>query len=127
VRLNHAREALDDANRAVELYPSPATLNHRAYSRAVLNQQLEEGLVDIDQAIAQTSGKDAAFIDTRGYLLYRLGRNEEALKEMNEAIRLMQPLRRSLLRPFDGLDRREYEHSMAVMYHHRGLIYEKLG
>jgi tetratricopeptide (TPR) repeat protein len=128
VRLNHARPAIDDANRAVVIYPSPLSLNNRAYMRAVLNIELEEGLADIEEAIKQSPGKQPDYLDTRAYLLHLLGRNEEALKDMNEAIRLVQPAwGRSFLGRFEAEERRQYEQAQAVMYHHRGLIYEKLG
>jgi hypothetical protein len=70
-------------------------------------------------------------LDTRGYLLHLLDRNDEALKDLSKAIQLT-------TRPgFGGgqafnnpreLDQslRSQKQALAVMYHHRGLVYEKL-
>src|SRR5262249_41672688 len=53
VRLGRSREALDDATRAVQISPSPESWNTRAYARAILNTELEEGLADINMALAR--------------------------------------------------------------------------
>src|SRR5262249_20618599 len=123
VRLGRAREAIDDATQAVQLAHSAETLNTRAYARAVLNTELKEGLDDIDRALSEIPN-NAAFLDTRGYVLHKLGRDEQALVDMDQAIAQSERERRSSL---DRAAQEEFNHNLAVMYHHRGEIYQKLG
>jgi tetratricopeptide (TPR) repeat protein len=59
VRMGKSREALDDVNKAVELHPTAENLNTRAYARAVLNIELNEGLADIDKALRENGENDA--------------------------------------------------------------------
>jgi tetratricopeptide (TPR) repeat protein len=119
VRLRQTQQALDDANKAVELSPSSENLNSRAYSRAILNVELEEGLKDIKKALEEAGGNDPELLDTKGYLLHLLNRNDEALKDLERAI--------ETLNRFEPLPRATIMRSLAVMYHHRGLIYQALG
>ncbi|HZZ28035.1 MAG TPA: hypothetical protein VFE46_08540 [Pirellulales bacterium] len=134
VRLGRYREALDDANQAVRVSPTPENLNSRAYVRAVANQELPDGLADINKALAETGDNNAEFLDTRGYLLFLSDRSEEALKDLDRAVRLTErfkqemQLRQRTANPLTLLlDLREANRSLAVMYHHRGLVYDKLG
>jgi tetratricopeptide (TPR) repeat protein len=123
VRLKRNGQALDDANRAVQIAPTAVTWNSRAYVRAILNTELDDGLADINRALALDQD-NPEFLDTRGYLLHRLGRHDEALADMNRAL--------AQLDQFDGAvleqaARLELDHNLAVMFHHRGEIYQKLG
>jgi tetratricopeptide (TPR) repeat protein len=131
VRLGKTREALNDATQAVETAPSAGMLNARAYARAVLKVELKEGLADIDQALTQRHGeaeflntREAEFLDTRGYLLHQLGRDAEALSVMDRAIAQFEHADRNTL---NQSEQAELDHSLAVMYHHRGEIYQTLG
>lgn len=131
VRLGKAGEALDDATKAVEIAPSAEMLNTRAYARAVLKTELKEGLSDIDRALTQQRrevelqrSREAEFLDTRGYLLHQLGRDAEALSVMDRAIAQSERGDRNAL---NQRDQTEFDHSLAVMYHHRGEIYRELG
>jgi tetratricopeptide (TPR) repeat protein len=123
VRLKRNREALDDANRAVQFSPGAITWNSRAYVRAILNTELDDGLADINRALALDPG-NVEFLDTRGYLLHRLGHDDEALKDMNQALAQLSQFERAEV---DQAARLELDHSLAVMYHHRGEIYQTLG
>jgi tetratricopeptide (TPR) repeat protein len=134
VRLGQKESALADATRGVELLPNAVTWNTRAYSRAVLGVELEAGLADIEKAMQQ-GGESPNYLDTRGYLLHLLGRNEEALTDMNRAILPTERektiystrnMRRMSKRELKN-QLQEIDHSLAVMYHHRGLIYKQLG
>ena len=86
--LDRDDEALADLTAAYEIRSAKNSnlFNHRAYARAVFNVELDEALKDVEQAIAW-SGKspNAAFIDTRGYVYFRLGRYDEALAVADEA------------------------------------------
>ncbi len=144
-RLGRNAEAIEDATKAVELAADDqeeeqTTLNHRAYVRALAGVELEQGLQDIERALAGNP-HEPAFIDTRGYLLFRLGRYDAALIDLNNAIdatdqrrqmfapnwdqRIVGQRHRAFVDPSDSL--RRLDEDLAVMYHHRGEVYEKLG
>ena len=125
VRSGQARQALDDANKAVELSPTPDNLNARAYARAILNVELTDGLTDIQKALDEYGGADPELLDTRGYLLHLLNRNDEALDDLQRTIDMLLKARRYYLN--DQIRQAEVRRSLAVMYHHRGLIYQQLG
>jgi tetratricopeptide (TPR) repeat protein len=158
VRLGNRNAAIDDATQAIDWRDSPESFNTRAYARAVLKVDLEEGLKDVDTAIKSADsrrrdlfnqfpmGRDPAivnvildqqsanYLDTRGYLLMQLDRNDEALKDLNQAISLVEKSHQTLAqRPdlfgrgeFDDLAEDRTDESLAVMYHHRGEIYQKM-
>jgi tetratricopeptide (TPR) repeat protein len=123
VRLKRNREALDDASGAVQFAPNATTWNSRAYVRAILNMELDDGLADINRALALDPG-NAEFLDTRGYLLHRLGRDKEGLEDMNRALAEWNQFDRAEM---DQAARLELDHSLGVMFHHRGEIYQTLG
>lgn len=114
-------------------------LNNRAYSRALGDFELEGALADIDEAISLTENPNSSYIDTRAYVLYRLKKYPEALKEINLAIEmterayrkigggidLFHPQRRNGRFPVEQLER--VKENLAVMYHHRGEIYQEQG
>ncbi|HTQ39669.1 MAG TPA: tetratricopeptide repeat protein [Pirellulales bacterium] len=133
VRLERYREALDDATHAVRLSPTPENLNTRAYIRALANLELPEGLVDINKALEEVGEGNPQFLDTRGYLLFLMDRSDDSLKDLKRAILLSESDRRRLqtqqfMDPREWtLRMKEMEHNLAVMYHHRGLVYDKLG
>lgn len=127
-------QALADAGTVVERSApgNPDALNHRAYVRALVGRELPEALTDIDAAIALVDGPASGeLLDTRGYILHLLGRDQEALEQMNEAIELMLQQRRRVRQMADGvvdrLELRTIEHGLAVMFQHRGLICAKVG
>lgn len=138
-RLRRHREAAAAATEMIErrIGDSADNLNSRAYSRAVGDFELEGALDDIDQALRDRP-ENASFIDTRGYVLFKLGRNQEALDELNRAIALTEKEREEFERRFaknlvaeakEEYDRRHklFDEHLAVMYHHRGEVHEKLG
>jgi tetratricopeptide (TPR) repeat protein len=132
VRLGRRDEAMADADLAIQYFESPNNLNGRAYARAVLKieNQLEDGLRDVDTALRRT-GNNPNMLDTRGYLLHLLGRNEEAKKDMDSAIDSVEHERGQVQRQFfghPGLVRQlqHYDRALAVMYQHRGLIHQQL-
>lgn len=137
-RLERHREAIDDVTRAIKLSAKTnhTLLNHRAYTRAIANMELDEALADIQQAIDLLGRDEAAYLDTRGYIYYLLDRQEEALKDMDLAVQLAVMDRKQELQTAAArrqnrrfLARRERLHneSEAVMIYHRGLVHEKLG
>lgn len=149
IRLGRYSEALRDAKRLLTLAPpndiparAPA-LNWISYLRAVANRDVETALVEIDEAfrLLRENGYNAdqpSYLDTRGFILYRLGRYDEALEEMDRAIRLMtssgaanrvsEERRRRILDTREAERQSDFEaRVLAVMYYHRALILEQLG
>lgn len=81
-------EAIEASTRAIALQPGFASAwNARAYSRAQLEEpaQWEPGLLDIRTALG-LDDSEPTFWDTRGYLLFRMGRLAEALPDMDRAV-----------------------------------------
>jgi tetratricopeptide (TPR) repeat protein len=56
------------------------------YARAVANVELEEALKNIELAL-QLVPPNAAFLDTRGFVHYQLGNDQQALEDLEEAVR----------------------------------------
>ncbi|HWC89461.1 MAG TPA: tetratricopeptide repeat protein [Pirellulales bacterium] len=137
-RMGQPQDAIKDLSQAIKRSSprDPELLNARAYARAVAAIELKDGLTDIEAAI-KLSGKDNFnFIDTRGWLLFRMGDFDGALKDLNRAIELAEKSRQHELDIRVGhhqarriIEQRaqELDQALAVMYHHRGEIYQKLG
>lgn len=136
-------KAIDDFTRAADMLPEtePSVRNSRAYARALGDVQLEEGLTDIEIALRLVDKEQsplpyAAYIDTRGYLYYRLGKYDEALADFDEAIKLTGEVQTGMnaTRTKPNVNQallkrniRKLDEDLAVMHHHRGLTYEALG
>lgn len=130
------REALDAAELAVRLSGpgSPEALNHRAYIRALVGKELPKALEDIENALLVQDDHPVEFLDTRGFILHLLGRQQEAVDQLNLAIDGMKTQRRQaslLARQVDEIELarrlRWFDHSLAVMHHHRGLACREIG
>ena len=112
-------------------------LNSRAYSRALGDFELEEAERDIEKAIKLAKDENAAYLDTRGYVRLKLGKLDGALADLEQAIKLIERQQQEveivgLGHKLSGQFGRSYEHQMemlrhhlAVMYHHRGEVYDK--
>ncbi|HVU86601.1 MAG TPA: tetratricopeptide repeat protein [Pirellulales bacterium] len=134
-RMERHDDAIRDINEAVRMYrAAPHLLNSRAYIRAIANRELDEALADIQQAL-EMEPDNAHYLDTRGYIYYLRGEDGEALKDLDRALEIAEqqvPTGMFLANhPHRGrvLARaiRRHENAMAVMYHHRGLVHERLG
>jgi tetratricopeptide (TPR) repeat protein len=137
-RLQQHEAAIADLNKAIEIHGdvSPMLLNSRAYFRALAGTELDEALEDVEQALDREQD-NAAYLDTRGYILYLKGDHGKALIDMNRAITLTErrrisPSRLAMARDPDaqrilGRQKRASDHEIAVMYHHRGQIQKALG
>jgi tetratricopeptide (TPR) repeat protein len=128
--------AIEAAELAVRLSGpgDPEALNHRAYIRALVGRDLSEALADIDAALAVRDDEPVEFLDTRGFILHLLGRQQEAIDQLNLAIDGMQRQRRQALLLAERVDRvqlarrlRWFDHSLAVMHHHRALACQAIG
>ncbi len=126
--MGRADAALSDVGAVVDLAaPGDAdALNLRAYTRALVGRELPEALLDIEQALERTGEESPGLLDTRGYVLHLLGRNQEAIDDLNRAIDGMQSFRRRIAQLRGRIDHgeleqrlRSAEHGLAVMHHHR--------
>lgn len=88
-------DKIDTAASKHEMEIHRQLLNTSAYCRAVVNRDCDKGLKAADKALSFPNGmpsltvsgqERAMFEDTRALLLHRLGRNEEALVDINSAI-----------------------------------------
>lgn len=148
--LQHAGDAAEAVKTQREAYresqtsgspPPEEALNALAYALAVANQDLPEALERINQALdlrgrrrdtkpaAEPNTKkdpqpdaslDYALIDTRGYILYRLGQLDEALAEMNTAVTGMEATTPPAAQ--EKIRSRDARRNVAVIYYHRSLV-----
>jgi tetratricopeptide (TPR) repeat protein len=139
-RLQNYAASVADATEAIKLLGRndlllPTLLNQRAYIRALANtsrEELDAGLDDINRAMQMTRDNPAlintrdnpAFIDTRGYLLHLLGRHDEALDDMEQAIGLTE---RRMKREYRFEEVEQLTKDLAVMHYHRARIHEARG
>jgi tetratricopeptide (TPR) repeat protein len=139
-RLDRHQDAINDLNKAVKLRAArdPNPFNSRAYARALANTELPEALEDAEQAIKFAPSENEAYLDTRGYVHYLMGNYEPALSDLDRAIELGEQTKRrerTLIARQGGNESshrvarhfRRRDEMLSVLYHHRGLIHEKLG
>ena len=136
VVLDDVEAALSAADMVVNLSAvgDPDALNHRAYIRGLVGRDLPEALDDIDRALASGDESSPEMLDTKGFLLHRLGRHREAVDQLNLALTAMQQNRRKMgllsgrVDPVQLACRlRGLDHGMAVMLHHRALACQAVG
>lgn len=132
-------EEIDRQSRASGIPDRSVALNGLAYARAVANQDVEQGLKEIDEALAlyrNTDGMRDAMLDTRGFLYYRAGKYDEALRDLDQAVQGMSAYAESLppraprppLNTGDASGSIELQQfNVAVMLYHRSLVLDKLG
>ncbi|MEO0390256.1 MAG: tetratricopeptide repeat protein [Pseudomonadota bacterium] len=78
-----------DFRRALELNPGqPQVLNYLGYSLVEKRIKLDEALDMIERAVA-ASPDSGYIVDSLGWVLYRLGRHEDAVGHMERAVELM--------------------------------------
>ncbi len=128
-------------------------LNEHAYIRALAKTELPEGLVDIEKALAllaqdiakieRGSAKavlaahvQATYLDTRGYILHLLEQDAQALLDLDQAIAQEEEFYAHRVQAYSAgaeppprwLRQKELiEEGLGTLYHHRGLVHEKLG
>ncbi|WP_319517956.1 tetratricopeptide repeat protein [uncultured Martelella sp.] len=87
-RLKEWDKAEPNFLRALELYPNqPQVLNYLGYSWIDQGMNLEKGLDLINQAVDQRPD-DGYIVDSLGWAYYRLGRYEDAMRELERAVSL---------------------------------------
>ena len=87
-RLKKWDQAEPNFRKALELNPDqPQVLNYLGYSWVDMNRNLEEGLDMIRKAV-ELRPDDGYIVDSLGWAYYRLGRFDEAVRELERAIEL---------------------------------------
>ncbi|HWA97448.1 MAG TPA: tetratricopeptide repeat protein [Pirellulales bacterium] len=130
-------KALADLDLAVKFRApaDPGPLNARAYGRALAGIDLEDGLDDVQRALSLWP-MSFEYLDTRGYLYYRMGKYHEALADLEQAISLGERQRAlTVEQPTHDITSRKrlewlarkWDEIMSVLYQHRGEVFEKLG
>ena len=88
-RLGEWDNAEADFRKALELSPGqPQVLNYLGYSLVEMGTKLDEALGMIEQAVA-TSPNSGHIVDSLGWVLFQLGRYEEAAAQLERAAELM--------------------------------------
>jgi tetratricopeptide (TPR) repeat protein len=86
--LGKHEEAIDIMESLIKVDPAHAqALNFIAYNLAERGKDLTRALSLVDKALADYP-EDGYFLDTKGWTLYRLGRNSEAVKILSRAVNL---------------------------------------
>jgi len=139
--VDRAREAVARNERDAQAQAQLAVaLNNRAYACALAHTRLEQGLADIQEALQMPGHQeDYVLLDTRGFLLYLAGDLPRAREDLDAAVTLAQAeyarhsarsarLMRQMIDPRPVQEAlKHYEHNLAVICHHRGLVYQDLG
>jgi tetratricopeptide (TPR) repeat protein len=93
--------------------------NSVAYMSAVVGHNLPAALERVNQALKHHP-QEAMYLDTRGFILHKLGRSEEALADLNQAIESFE--KQWGATPSAQLVRE----ALAVMIYHRSLVFGTL-
>jgi Flp pilus assembly protein TadD len=87
-RLKEWPKAEPNFRKALELFPDqPQVLNYLGYSWVDMNTNLKEGLAMIQKAV-DLRPSDGYIVDSLGWAYFRLGRFDDAVREMERAVSL---------------------------------------
>lgn len=125
----------------------PVVLNEIAYLRSLALIDLDQGLWEIERALRDVTNS-AAFLDTRAWILFQMGRPKEALEDATRAVQIALGQYEAAQNTFtyrvsqwlggrpepssaDGLltelEAGQDLWSLGVLHYHRGRILESLG
>lgn len=86
--LGRKNEAIDLMRKALTINPINANaLNYLAYTYAEQGTNLEEALALVQKALS-IEAENGYYVDTLGWIYYRMGKNADALREMQRAVEL---------------------------------------
>ena len=112
----------------------PIYWNSLAYFQALANQDLDQALVYINKALERFPAQPG-MLDTRGFVYFRQGKQNEALVDLNASIASLQQTRAQDERDIGdrAIDTRhqeqllhDYRRNLAVIYYHRSLVLDAL-
>ena len=98
-------------------------LNALAYQRSLANVEIAQGIIDVNKAL-RIGNKSArsAYLDTRGWLYFRAKKYEQALADLDEAVKLF---RKQYAKQLSREKAPESIHrELAVMLKHRAYAYQ---
>lgn len=129
--LGQFREAVDDWKRILSFdsvaggTTRPDALNALAYARGLADIEIDEGLVNIDEALRMRS-ENAAYLDTRGFLYYRKGDYDRALKDLDNAVNFADSLRSSTTSDprKKAREDKKFAQWLAAIRYHRALVHD---
>jgi predicted aspartyl protease/Tfp pilus assembly protein PilF len=91
LELEQPAQSLAQLNQWLAAHPDEvrrdAALNSRCWVRAMLGIELDQALKDCNDAI-DADAKNAAYLDSRGWVQLRVGRNQRALADFDRALEL---------------------------------------
>src|SRR5664279_3319864 len=91
LRMEQPARTLAQLNQWLPAHPDevkrPLALNSRCWARALLGVELDKALDDCNDAI-DAEPKNFAYLDSRGWVHLRLGRNREAIADFDHALAL---------------------------------------
>lgn len=91
LELEQPAQSLGQLNQWLPTHPNEArrdiALNSRCWARALLGIELDQALEDCNDAI-NADAKNAAYLDSRGWVHLRLGRYQRALADFDRALEL---------------------------------------
>jgi tetratricopeptide (TPR) repeat protein len=87
-RLGQTRLAIEDFNRAAQLFPEYAALYNNRGNTLLAAGQMREAIKDFDRAILLTPGYAVAYHNRAGAFM-RLGQTADAIRDYTKAIELM--------------------------------------
>jgi tetratricopeptide (TPR) repeat protein len=89
-RAGRLPEAITAYQKAIQQFPGYDSFsNNLAYLMARRNEDLGEALAFVDRSLQRNPAGSAAYLDTKGWILHRLGRNSEAAGLIEKSLRLM--------------------------------------
>jgi tetratricopeptide (TPR) repeat protein len=135
--LGEHQEAVNDWKQILSFDSVAATagraegLNGLAYARSLANVEIDEGLVNVDEAM-QLAGENYARLDTRGFLYYRKGDLERAIGDLNNAVEFAEAgFKDAVIGSSDPRVRKQIltllKKNLAVIRYHRALIHDARG
>lgn len=136
VATGRAEAALADVAKVVDLAgeENAEAVNLRAYVRGLVGREIPEALDEVERLLGGMPSPPPEFLDTRGFLRHLAGHQDSALADLELAIDLTRQQRQQAmllsgrLDPLTLLQRmRSLDHALAVMFHHRGLVFEAQG
>ena len=120
---------LEELNERLDRLAEETVWNGLAYARAVANIELDKALADANRALKRRSN-DAALLDTRGFIHYRLGDHQAARLDLDAALKVSEAEHAELVKRAGSSQPRlvkQSSNSLAVMLYHRALVLRALG
>jgi len=100
-------------------------LNNLAYHRTLANVDIGKAIVDVNKALRLCKESERpAYLDTRGWAYFRAGKYEQALADLQDAIKLFRPIYQSNIEA--DPDNEEIKKNLAVFLQHRSMAYKAL-